>query len=98
MPDLFFIQTSYQDWGDPALPYDYIKNYEHVRKAIQEANPNVKLAVQADIASLSFHNPGVGVRVPDWWLEFMELSTQLGYYTSTSYEYAFSKKQGLWIE
>lgn len=97
-PDLFFIQTSYQDWGDPVLPYDYIKNYEHVRKAIQEANPNVKLAVQADIASLSFHNPGVGVRVPVWWLEFMELSTQLGYYTSTSYEYAFSKKQGLWIE
>lgn len=97
-PDLFFIQTSYQDWGDASLPSDYIKNYEHVRKAIQEANPNVKLAVQADIASLSYHNPGLGVRVPNWWLKFMELSARLGYYTNTSYEYAFSKKQGLWLE
>ena len=97
-PDVFFIQTSYQDWGDPSLPPNYLNGYEYARKAIQEVNPKVKLAVQADIASLSYQNPGVGVRLPGWWLEFMSHATQLGYYTNTSYEYAFCKKQGLWLE
>ncbi len=97
-PDVFFIQTSYQDWGDPSLPSDYLNGYEYARKAIQDANPKIKIAVQTDIASLSYHNPGIGIRLPDWWLEFMNHATQLGYYTNTSYEYAFCRKQGLWIE
>lgn len=97
-PDVFFIQTSYQDWGNSMLTPDYIYDYEHMKKAIQKANPNVKVAVQADIASLSFHNPGIGLRVPDWWMKFMILADELGYYTNTSYEYAFTKKQGLWIK
>lgn len=96
-PDIFFIQTSSQDWLDPALKSNYLDQYEYARKAIQSANPNVKMAIQADIASLSYHNPGVGVRVPDWWIEFMEYSNEMGYYTNTSYEYAFCKKQDLWI-
>lgn len=95
-PDLIFVQTSYQEWGNPELPIDYIDGYAYAKQAIEQANPNVKVGVQADIASLSFHNPGVGVRVPQWWLDFMVYSKKLGYYTSTSYEYAFSKKQGLW--
>ena len=97
-PDLFFIQTSSQDWLDPTLKSNYLNQYEYARKAILDANPNVKMAVQADIASLSYHNPGVGVRLPDWWIEFMKYSTEIGYYTNTSYEYAFCKKQNLWIK
>jgi len=97
-PDIFFIQTASQDWLDPNLKPNYLDQYEYARKAIQEANPNVKMAVQTDIASLSYHNPGVGVRVPEWWIEFMNYSTKMGYYTNTAYEYAFSKKQDLWME
>jgi len=97
-PDVFFIQTSSQDWLDPTLDSNYSDKYEYVRKTIQNANPNIKIAIQTDIASLSYHNPGIGIRLPDWWLEFMSHATQLGYYTNTSYEYAFCKKQGLWLE
>lgn len=95
-PDVMFVQTSYQEWGNPTLPIDYIKGYKYAKEAIEQANPQVKVGVQADITSLSYHNPGIGVRVPAWWLKFMEYSKELGYYTNTSYEYAFSKKQGLW--
>lgn len=97
-PDIFFIQTASQDWLDPDLKSNYLDQYEYARKAIQEANPKVKMAVQADIASLSYQNPGVGVRLPDWWPEFMAHSAKLGYYTNTSYEYAFCKKQNLWVK
>jgi len=97
-PDIFIIQTSSQDWLDPTLKSDYLNQYEYARKAIQAANPNIKMAVQADIASLSYHNPGIGVRLPNWWIEFMNHSAKLGYYTNTSYEYAFCKKQNLWIK
>ncbi len=91
-PDIFFIQTSSQDWLDPNLKSDYLNQYEYARKTIQAANPNVRMAVQTDIASLSYHNPGIGVRLPNWWIEFMNHSARLGYYTNTSYEYAFCKK------
>jgi len=97
-PDVFFIQTSYLEWGNPSLKPNYIAGYNYAKDAILKANPAVKVAIQADIASLSFHNPGVGVRLPEWWLEFMKMSKEEGYYTSTSYEYAFSKKQGLWVD
>lgn len=97
-PDIFFIQTASQDWLDPDLKSNYLDQYEYARKAIQEANPKVKMAVQADIASLSYQNPGVGVRLPNWWPEFMAHSAKLGYYTNTSYEYAFCKKQNLWVK
>ncbi|ULB33213.1 MULTISPECIES: hypothetical protein [Proteiniphilum] len=97
-PDIFFIQTSSQDWLDPNLKSDYLNQYEYARKTIQAANPNVRMAVQTDIASLSYHNPGIGVRLPNWWIEFMNHSARLGYYTNTSYEYAFCKKQNLWIK
>lgn len=97
-PDVFFIQTSYNEWGNPTLPSNYLTGYEYAKEAIKKANPNIRIGIQTDIASLSFHNPGVGIRLPNWWLEFMNLATDNGYYTNTSYEYAFCKKQGLWID
>lgn len=97
-PDVLFIQTSYNEWGNPTLPSNYFIGYNYAKDAILNANPNIKIGIQTDIASLSFHNPGVGIRLPNWWLEFMNLATDNGYYTNTSYEYAFCKKQGLWID
>lgn len=96
-PDVFFIQTSYNEWGNPTLPSNYLTGYEYAKEAIKKANPNIRIGIQTDIASLSFHNPGMGIRLPNWWLEFMNLAADNGYYTNTSYEYAFCKKQGLWI-
>ena len=97
-PDIFFIQTAAQDWGDSTLKSDYMKEYEYVRQELMKANPNVKIGIQADIASLSYHNSKLEKRVPKWWLEFMKESTDIGYYTNTAYEYAFTKKQGVWIK
>ena len=97
-PDVFFIQTASQDWGNSNLRSNYMHGYEYLRQALIEANPNVKIGIQTDIASLSYHNPNVSKRVPQWWLEFMDESTNIGYYTNTAYEYAFTKLQGIWIK
>lgn len=97
-PDVLFVQTAAQDWGDTSLPSNYVREYEYVRQAIVAANPNVKIAIQADIASLSYHNKEVEKRVPTWWLEFMKESTKMSYYTNTAYEYGFIKRQGIWID
>ena len=75
-----------------------MKEYEYVRQELMKANPNVKIGIQADIASLSYHYSKLEKRVPKWWLEFMKESTDIGYYTNTAYEYAFTKKQGVWIK
>lgn len=97
-PDILYIQTSAQDWGDPSLSPQYLNSYNYIVKALKKANPDIRLGVQADIASLSYHNELVPKRDGEWWKEFMELSLSVGYYTNTAYEYAFYKKQGLWVE
>lgn len=96
-PDVFFIQTAAQDWGDPKLKYDYIRDYDYVAKSINAENPKVSIAVQADIVSLSYSNPGINKRTPEWWLSFMDYSLKLGYVTNTAYEYAFAKKEEIWL-
>ena len=101
-PDILFLQTSWQDWMDPNLQPQYTKEYAHIVDTLKEANPNVVLGVQTDIASLSWsnrNNPSVmGIRDGEWWKAFMDLSLSIGYYTNTAYDYAFYKKQDLWIE
>lgn len=97
-PDVFVLQTSAQDWGDPKLPVDYLKDYAPMAKAIQEANARVALSIQADIVSLGYSNQTVEKRYPEWWLQFYDLSLKSGYYTNTAYEYAFAKKDGIWLK
>jgi len=97
-PDVLVLQTAAQDWLDQSLQYDYIKAYDKYVKALKEANPAVALSVQADIVSLGYSNQAVEKRGPEWWLNFFDLSLQSGYYTNTAYEYAFSKKDGIWLE
>ncbi|MGK9123801.1 family 10 glycosylhydrolase [Olivibacter sp. SA151] len=97
-PDVLVLQTSAQDWLDPHLLPDYTKEYAPLAKAIQAANPKVALSIQTDIVSLGYSNPNVEKRHPEWWLRFFDHSLQSGYYTNTAYEYAFSKKEGIWIE
>ena len=75
-----------------------MKDYEYVRQALIKANPDVKIGIQADIASLTYHNNKLEKIVPQWWLEFLQESTDIGYYTNTAYEYGFKKKQGVWIK
>ena len=97
-PDILYIQTSAQDWSDPTLSPEYLHGYNHIVEAIKEINKDIKLGVQADIASLSFHNDTVPKRDGQWWKEYMDLSLSIGYHTNTAYEYVFYKKQGLWIK
>ncbi|WP_029902441.1 hypothetical protein [Prevotella sp. 10(H)] len=97
-PDILFVQTASQDWSDPYLSYDYLNDYSYIVNSIRQANPDIAIGIQADIASLSSNNPNVAKRTPEWWLNFMDLSLQSGYYTNTSYEYAFSKRQNIWID
>ena len=97
-PDIFYVQTASQDWSDPNLSPQYLRNYSYVVDALKRANPDVLLGVQADIASLSYNNPNVAKRDGQWWKEFMDLSLSIGYYTNTAYEYSFYRRQGLWIE
>jgi hypothetical protein len=97
-PDILFIQTSAQDWGDQSLAPQYLNDYNYIVEALKKANPEILLGVQADIASLSYHDDSVPKRDGSWWKTFMELSSSAGYFTNTAYEYAFYKKQGLWIE
>ncbi|WP_270089940.1 hypothetical protein [Sphingobacterium sp. SYP-B4668] len=97
-PDIMVLQTSAQDWLDPQLPYDYLKEYAALTKAIQAANPKVALSIQADIVSLGYSDPKVAKRFPEWWLRFFDFSLKSGYYTNTAYEYAFSKKDGIWLK
>lgn len=97
-PDILYIQTSAQDWSDPYLSPQYLNSYDYIVKALKKANPDIRLGVQADIASLSFHDELAPKRDGEWWKEFMELSLSVGYYTNTAYEYTFYKKQGLWVE
>ena len=97
-PDVFFIQTSSQDWSDESLDPSYYKSYDYVFNALKKANSTIKIGIQADIASHSYHNPSARKRNGVWWKNFMDAVTNHGYYTNTSYEYTFYKKQGLWIE
>lgn len=97
-PDVFFIQTSSQDWSDESLDPSYYKAYDYVFNALKNANSKVKIGIQADIASHSYHNPSARKRTGAWWKNFMDGVTKHGYYTSTAYEYTFYKKQGLWID
>ena len=96
-PDIYYVQTAAQDWGDATLQPDYFKSYDYVFNALKKADSNVKIGVQADIASLSYHNPDVQKRSGTWWSTFMNGVIQHGYFTNTAYEYTFYKKQGLWI-
>lgn len=97
-PDIFFVQTAAQDWGDSNLKPDYISKYQYVVNALKQADPNIRLGLQADIASLSYHDPNVPKRNGTWWKSFMENSLKQEYFTNTAYEYSFYKKQGLWID
>ncbi len=97
-PDLFYIQTAAQDWGDPGLKPHYLLEYSYIVNALKTAAPDVPLGIQTDIASLSFHNPDLEKRDGKWWSTFMNLSLSTGYYTNTAYEYSFYKRQGLWVE
>ncbi|MDR1742517.1 MAG: hypothetical protein LBR48_01695 [Dysgonamonadaceae bacterium] len=95
-PDLIFIQTASQDWGDAALPYHYLADYSYIVNALKKADSKVVLGIQTDIASLSWNNSGAPKRTWDWWMNFCNLSLKSGYYTNTAYEYCFYKKQDLW--
>lgn len=95
-PDVMVLQTAAQDWLDPKLPVDYLLDYAPLENAIKMANPKVATSIQADIVSLSYSNPSVEKRDPVWWLSFFDLSLRSGYYSNTAYEYAFSKKEGIW--
>ncbi len=95
-PDVMVLQTAAQDWLDPKLPYNYLQDYATFAKAIQAANPKVALSIQADIVSLGYSNASVEKRYPIWWLPFFDLALQSGYYSNVAYEYAFSKKEGIW--
>lgn len=97
-PDVMVIQTSSQDWGDASLEPNYIKDYNTIVQTLQIANPNVALSIQADIVSLGYHNQNLKKRDPEWWLSFCDLSLKSGYYTNTAYEYAFAKKDGIWMK
>jgi len=97
-PDIFYVQSAAEDWQVQNLKPQYIESYSYIVDALKNAKPNVLLGVQADIASLSWHNPDVAKRDGNWWKTFMDLSLSIGYYTNTAYEYAFYRRQGLWIE
>jgi hypothetical protein len=95
-PDVMVLQTASQDWLDPALKPDYLHAYTPLANALKQANPKVALSIQTDIVSLGYSNANVAKRLPEWWLQFFDLSLRSGYYTNTAYEYAFSKKDGIW--
>lgn len=96
-PDIYYVQTAAQDWGDGSLQPDYFKAYDYVFNALKKVDPNIKIGIQADIASHSYHNPNAQKRSGKWWSTFMNGVTKHGYFTNTAYEYTFYKKQGLWI-
>ncbi|MGV8095910.1 MAG: hypothetical protein AB2L24_29005 [Mangrovibacterium sp.] len=97
-PDVFFVQTAAQDWGDATLEYHYIREYDYVIKNINWSNSKVAVGVQTDIVSLSYGNQSKPKRTPEWWLNFMDLSLQIGYTTNTAYEYSFAKKEDIWLK
>jgi len=97
-PDIYYVQTAAQDWGNANLQPDYYKSYDYVLNALKNADPSVKVAIQTDIASHSYHDPNVLKRTGAWWKSFMDGVQAHGYYTNTAYEYTFYKKQGLWID
>lgn len=96
-PDVMVIQTSSQDWLDNNLAYTYLNSYEGFLQTLKTANSQVAYSIQADIVSLGYNNQSATKRYPEWWLNFFDLSLKSGYYTNTAYEYAFSKKDGIWI-
>ncbi|WP_133121650.1 hypothetical protein [Chryseobacterium sp. PMSZPI] len=102
-PDLFFIQTSSQDWNKDNLPGNYTVDYKYIIDEIKKINPTIPIGVQGDVVS-SYHQKVSGnldgsavARPANWWLGFMDNALNSGYSTATFYEYNLAKKYGFWL-
>ena len=82
-PDLHFIQTHAPDWSNPALPGEYPLSYRPFFEAVREADPTVKIGMQADVGSL-----GPSRRTPEWLKKFYDSCREAGVDTTTYYEFA----------
>ncbi len=86
-PDMHFIQTHAPDWANPALPATYPEAYMPFFDAIRNANPNVKVALQADLGSLTATR-----RDPEWCKTFYESCRKAGVDSTTYYEFGLRWK------
>lgn len=82
-PDIHFIQTHAPDWSNPALPPDYPLAYKPFFEAVHQADPHVKIALQADFGSLEPIR-----RPPEWRKKFYESARNAGVDTTTYYEFS----------
>lgn len=81
-PDIHFIQTHAPDWSNPELSPTYPLDYAPFFEEIRQSNPNVKVAMQADLGSLTATR-----RSPFWCKIFYKSCRQAGVDTSTYYEF-----------
>ncbi|MBV8326840.1 hypothetical protein [Chryseobacterium sp.] len=102
-PDVFFIQTSSQDWSKDNLPSNYAIDYKYILDSIKLGNPTIPIGIQGDVVS-SYHDKVTGnldgsavARPANWWLGFMDYTLSNGYATATFYEYNLTKKYGFWL-
>ncbi len=86
-PDIHFIQTHAPDWSNPALPPDYPLAYLPFFEEIQQTNPHVKIALQADLGSTD-----AARRDPEWCGKFYEATRKAGIDTTTYYEFSLRWK------
>ncbi|MGE4301663.1 MAG: hypothetical protein AB7F40_08685 [Victivallaceae bacterium] len=86
-PDIHFVQTHAPDWSNPALPPDYPLAYLPFFLEIQQTDPHVKIALQADLGSTE-----AARRDPEWCKKFYEAVRKAGVDTTTYYEFSLRWK------
>lgn len=86
-PDIHFIQTHAPDWNDGNLKGDYPYSYKPFFDAIRVANPDVKVALQADLGSTA-----AARRNLDWQKLFYKACQQSGVSSTTYYEFGLRYK------
>lgn len=81
-PDIHFLQTNWPDWIKGDLPPDYIRSYQPYVDLIRAVAPDLPIGIQADIGSQIQNR-----RDWDWIAEFEQTAWQMGFATTTMYEY-----------
>jgi hypothetical protein len=83
-PDAHFIQTHWPDWikSEAQLPPDYMRAYQPFYNQIRKMAPDLPIGLQADIGSSQDM-----IKSGEWFNKFEVAADQLGYSTTTAYEY-----------
>lgn len=81
-PDIHILQTNWPDWIKGELPADYIRSYQPYIDVIRSVAPDMPIGIQADIGSQIQNR-----RDWDWIAQFEEVAWDMGFSTTTMYEY-----------